>query len=83
MSASVVEKSVIFCLKIFFLKVNFQDGGQFYANCLFHILIIKLKGFAFQFLSCGIRMDIPILIGLQNEHFLLKYWCFSSEPCCF
>ena len=33
------KKSVIFCLKIFFLTLNFQDEGHLYVNYLFHILI--------------------------------------------
>ena len=49
------------------LKLNFQDEGQMYANFLFYILIMLRKFFAFQFFSRAIRMQIPILTGVQNE----------------
>ena len=51
-----------------------------YANCLFYIISSFFKFFFSQLLSCGIRMHIPIIIGVQNaatslwksSHILLK-----------
>ena len=43
-------KNMIFFWKMFFLKFNFQDKDQLYANCLFHILSLYCKCFLFQFL---------------------------------
>ena len=51
---------------MFFLKLNFQDESHLHANCLFCILILCRKCFSFQFLYCGIRKHISILIGAQN-----------------
>ena len=54
---------------MFFLKLNFQDNGHLHANCLFCILIIYRKCFAFQFSCRGIGMHISILTGVQNRRF--------------
>ena len=43
-----------------FLKLNLQEKGHVYANCMFHILAVQRKFLPFQFLLRGICMDIPI-----------------------
>ena len=60
------SKNVIFLWKMFFLKLNFQDEDQLYANCLFHILSLYRKYFLFQFLIGSMHMHIHILTGLQT-----------------
>ena len=59
-------KKSFFSKKMFFLKLNFQDEDQLYANCLFHILSLYRKCFLFQFLIGCIRMHIHILTGVQT-----------------
>ena len=54
-------KNTIFFWKLVFLKFNFQDKHQLYANCLFHILSLYRKGFLFHFLIGCIRLHIHIL----------------------
>ena len=51
-------------LKKIILKLDFQHHGHFYAYCLIYTLIIYCKGLLLQFLSCGTRMQIPILTGV-------------------
>ena len=53
-------------LKKLLLKCNFEDAGHFSADCFFFILAIYHKCFLFQFLGCGIRMQIPILTGVHK-----------------
>ena len=55
-------------LKNVLLRLNFQDEGHFYAICLFYILSFCLKCLPFQFLSCGMRMHILVLTGVQNGY---------------
>ena len=58
-------------LKTLILKLNFQDDGQLYVNCLFYvplIVLIVLIVFFFQFFSRGICMHIAILTGVQKGH---------------
>ena len=65
---------------MYFLALNFQDEGHFYANYWFTVLIIQRKCLVFHFLSRSIPMNIPILTLVQNErintykssHFLQK-----------
>ena len=40
MIASLARKLVIFCQKMKFVKLDFQDEGQLYIDCSFYILII-------------------------------------------
>ena len=54
-------KIFIYCYKSVLSKLNFQDKDHLYVNCFFYIFIFQCKSLAFQFLSCGIRMHIPIL----------------------
>ena len=61
---SIVYEVVL--LKIFFMKLIFEDEGYLYDSCLFYILNIYGKCLLFQFLSHGIRMHISILTGVQN-----------------
>ena len=49
------------------MKLNLQDEGRLYANCLSYILFIYFQVLRFQFLSRGTRVRIPILTGAQNE----------------
>ena len=42
MGPSVAEKLLLFFLKMFSLKLNFQDGDQLYGKCLFRILIASM-----------------------------------------
>ena len=80
------RKNVIFFWKKFFLKLNFQDEDQLYANCLFHILSLHCECFLFQHLVGCIRMHIHILTGVQtwhiikwkNGHFLQKIAFFET-----
>ena len=67
MDAQVSEETVVFSFKKFFLRLCFRDEGPFYAIFLFDIFTIYAKCHLFQFFSRGIRMHIPILIGVQNE----------------
>ena len=53
---------------MFFLKVLFRDESHLYPNCLFSIPAIYPKCDRFQFFSRGIRIYIPILTRVQNEH---------------
>ena len=55
-------------LKKVLVKLNLQDEGRLYANCLSYILFIYFQVLRFQFLSRGTRVRIPILTGAQNEH---------------
>ena len=64
------QKTVIFCWKMFFLKLIFWDDGHFYANCLFYILAFYHKCLLFQFLRYGIRFHIPILTVVQKDTLL-------------
>ena len=57
--ALLVEKSVYFAKKMFFLKLKFQDEDQLYANPLFCILIIQRRCLAFQRLSHSIVCTFP------------------------
>ena len=50
------------------LKLNLQDEGQLYANCLFYILSLFLKCLLSPLLSRGIRMQISFLTGAQKGH---------------
>ena len=50
------------------LKLNFQDEGHLHANSLFFVLPIYHICLLFWFLGCGIRMNIPILTGVQKGH---------------
>ena len=49
------------------LKRNFQYDGHFYANCLIYIQTIYCKCLHYLFLGCAIRMQIPILTGVENS----------------
>ena len=70
--------------KMFFLKLLLLDEGHLHANCLFYILTIYPKCHPFQFFSCGIRMHIPILTGVQNGHISrLKDSVFLAKKCSF
>ena len=55
-------------LKSVLYKVNFQDERYLCASCFFYILNIYHKCLLFQFLGCGIRMQIPILTGVRKGH---------------
>ena len=74
------EKLWYISKKMLFLKFNFQDEDQLYANCLFHILSLYRKYFLFQLLIGYIHMHIHILTGVQtcriiswkNSHFCGK-----------
>ena len=59
-------------LKNVLLKLNFQVQGHFYANCLFYNFLFCLKCLLFHFFSRGIRMHIPILIGVQKSALVVK-----------
>ena len=72
------------------MRLYFRDEGHLYAKFLFDILTIYPKCHLFQFFSCGIRMDIPILTGFQNGHICrqknqsyfaksFSFWSFISE----
>ena len=72
-STSLEKKTVTFCLKtFFFFKLYFQDEGDLYANSLFNVLTLYHKCYLFQFLSCDIRMHVPMLTGVQNGRMNLK-----------
>ena len=67
------------------MNLNYQDEGHLYANCLLYVLTIYPKYLLLQFLTCGIRMHIPILTGVQNgdiswkkSHILLKTFRFEN-----
>ena len=70
-----------------FLKLLFYEEGNSYAKCLFYIRTIYPEYHFFQFFSGSIRMYIPVLIGVQNEHksakrtvfFLLKNVLFQGS----
>ena len=51
------------------LNPSFQGKGQFYDNFLFDILIIQGRFLAFQFLTCGIRIYLPVLTLFENRPF--------------
>ena len=51
------------------LHLNFQGEGQLFDNFLFYILGIQGKCLAFQFLSRGIHIYFPILIGFKDRLF--------------
>ena len=69
MDASTTKLSGIFCQKVFLFRLNFREEGQLYTKFLFYILIIQRKFFAFQCLSCGIRLYFPILTVVGNGRF--------------
>ena len=48
------------------LKINFQDAGHLDANFFIYVLTIYCECFLFQFFNRLIRMNIPILIGIQK-----------------
>ena len=80
------RKDSVFLLKMFFLKLVFHDVGHLYAKCLFYILTIYAKSLIYQFLSCDIRMHIPILTGVQNEpesHRKDSVFFFFAKECSF
>ena len=52
--------------KLLILKRNFQHHGHFYANCLIYTQTIYCKCLLYQLLGCGIRMQIPILTGVES-----------------
>ena len=54
---------------MFFLKLNFQDEGQLYANSLFYIHTVQGKCLGFEFLSSGLHMHMSILTVVQNGRF--------------
>ena len=54
-------------LKYVLLKLNVQEEGHVYANCLLYILTIYRKWFPFQFLGGNIRMQIPILARVPKR----------------
>ena len=66
MNASLAEKKCNVFLKNVFLKLNFQDEDQLYANCSFHILSLYRKYFLFQFLIGCVRMYIHIITWIQT-----------------
>ena len=66
------RKSHIFRKKMFFLKLTFQDEGHLYTYCLLYILIIYCNLLLFQISGYGIRMHIPILIGVQNGRIVFE-----------
>ena len=53
-------------LKNILFRLNFQDEGKLYANCLYYILSFYVTCILFQFLGCGIGTHISILKGVQN-----------------
>ena len=61
-------KNVIFFWKILFVKLNFQDEDQLYANRLIDILSLHRKCSLFQFLIGCTGMNIHILTVVQT-------WC--------
>ena len=70
------------------MKLNFQEEGHLYANCILYILTFCHKWHLFQFLGYGIRMQIIILTGVwkrhsgyKNGHILLKmyFWSLTSK----
>ena len=50
------------------ISLIFRDEDHLYAHCLFYILTIYCKCPLFQFLGCGIHMQITILPGAQKVH---------------
>ena len=82
-----LKESVFFAKKKFVLKLLLDDEGHFYVDCLFYVLTIYPKCHTFQFFSCGIRLYIPILTGVQNGRisrlkdsvFLLKNVFFQAS----
>ena len=53
-------------LKNILFRLNFQDEGKLYANCLYYILSFYVTCILFQFLGCGIGTHISILKRVQN-----------------
>ena len=51
-------------------EAYFQDEGHLHANCLFYIFSLCLKCLFVQTLTRGIRMHIPIQVGVQNRHII-------------
>ena len=68
MDIIVATKVLIICQKNVLLKPYFQHEGHWYGNFLFHILTIYRKCILFQFLCCGMRVQILILKGFQKRH---------------
>ena len=62
MDVSAAKKNDNILLKNVLLKLNSLQEGHLYANRLFHCL----KRLPFQFVSCGIRMQIPIVTGVES-----------------
>ena len=68
------------------LKINFENGGCIYANCLLGFQTIYLKCLLLQFLGRGIRIHIQILTldenerfsSLRNSHILVKKCSFFT-----
>ena len=54
------------------LKLNFQHDGHLHANCLIYIVSISFKCLLFQFLDCGIRVQIPVLTEVQSGRIIWK-----------
>ena len=53
--------------------LNLQNQGQLCSTCLFYTQLSFLKCFAFQFLSCGMLIHIPILTrDSRRTHQLLN-----------
>ena len=80
------KKPVVFCQENVPFKLNFQNEGHLYTNCLFFILSFRLKCLLFQFVSRGICVHIPIVAGFQNgrtsrqkiSHILLNNFLFQA-----
>ena len=51
---------------MFFLKLFIRHGGHLYVSGLSYIPTVYLKCVLFQFFSFGMRMQVPILTGVQN-----------------
>ena len=62
------QKTVILCKKMLFLKLFLGDESHLYPSYFFYILAIHCKWFTFQFLNCGIRERIYIIIFIQKGH---------------
>ena len=65
---NLLKKWSYFDKKNVLLKINFQEKGHLGANVLIYILAIYRRCILFQLFSRGIRMHIPILIGVQKGH---------------
>ena len=57
------------------LKLNFQHDGHLHANCLIYIVTISFKCLVFQFLDCGIRVQIPVLTEVQIGRIICRKKC--------